>query len=185
MTNHRILTLSRIVGLMLLASTTATLARSAEIQDPPLARVRSDSSAIAEVIRQASERSILFRRLVARIDATDGLVYVDEGKCGHGVRACLTLSVQVAGPHRLLRILVESIRRQNTCDLMASIGHELWHAIELLGQPKVTNYSSAYSFFQREGPNGGGHVPFETQAAVRTGFEVGREVCVTAGREGS
>jgi hypothetical protein len=185
MPNHRTLMRRGALVLAVVASASVPPAWSADDQDPPLARVRSGSPSIAAVIHQASERSILFRGLVARIDATDGLVYVDEGKCGHGVRACLTLSVQVAGPHRLLRILVESIRGQNTCDLMASIGHELWHAIELLGQPKVTNYSSAYSFFQREGPNGGGHVPFETAAAVRTGFEVGREVCVTAGREGT
>lgn len=53
-----------------------------------LARVRSEDSQIAAVIWRASERSTTLRRLIATIDRTDGLVYVENGKCGHGVRAC-------------------------------------------------------------------------------------------------
>jgi hypothetical protein len=86
---------------------------------PPLARVRSNTPSIAAIIQDAAERSPLFRRLIETIDATDGLVYVDEGKCGHGVSACLVLSVQVAGPHRLLRILVDPHKHKRDCDLMA------------------------------------------------------------------
>ena len=65
--------------------------------------------------------------LMATIDGTDGIVYVDEGKCSHSVRACLVLSVRVAGPHRILRILVDTNRDRD--GLMGAIGHELRHAI--------------------------------------------------------
>jgi len=104
-------------------------------------------------------------------------VYVDEGKCGHSVSACIVLSVQVAGPHRLLRILVDPHKYKRDCDLMASIGHELRHAIEVLNEPNVRDYPAVQSFFEREGPTGGGEGRFETAAAVRTGFEVLAEVC--------
>jgi hypothetical protein len=144
---------------------------------PPLARVRSNTPSIAALIQEAAERSPLFRRLIETIDATDGLVYVDEGKCGHGVSACLVLSVQVAGPYRLLRILVDPHKRKRDCDLMASIGHELRHAIEVLSEPNVRDYHAVYSFFEREGPTDGGKGRFETPAAVRTGLDVGSEAC--------
>ena len=70
----------------------------------PVPRVRSNSARIVDAIAQGVERSATFRGLVDTIDATDGLVFVEEGRCGHtGVRACLLLSVTVAGPNRLLR----------------------------------------------------------------------------------
>jgi hypothetical protein len=71
-------------------------------------RVRSESPAIAAAIQAAAARSETLRRLIEAINATDGLVYVEEGKCGHSVRACLALSIKVAGPHRLLRIVVDT-----------------------------------------------------------------------------
>ena len=82
-------------------------ATTGDAQAPPLIRVRSNTPSIAAVIHVAAERSTAFRHLIATIGATDGLVYVDDGKCGHNVSACLQLSVTVAGPHRLLRILVD------------------------------------------------------------------------------
>src|SRR5712671_6004673 len=72
---------------------------TAAAQAPPLVRVRSNNPSIAAIIQEAAQRSMVFRRLIATIDATDGLVYVDEGTCGHSVSACLSLSVQVTGPY--------------------------------------------------------------------------------------
>ena len=67
------------------------------------------SAGIVEAIARGVERSATFRGLVDTIDATDGLVFVEDGACAHtGVRACLLLSVTVAGPNRLLRIFVDS-----------------------------------------------------------------------------
>jgi hypothetical protein len=131
-------------------------------------RVRSASPAIAVAIREAAERSATFRRLVDTIDTTNGLVYVEEGFCGHSVRACLVLSIKVAGPSRLLRILVDT--RKTDGELMGSIGHELQHAVEVLSDPSVTDYYKVYSFYQREGRMVNDR--FETLAAVRAGLDV-------------
>jgi len=144
---------------------------------PPMARVRSNHPGLAAIMAEAARRSATFRRLVDTIDASDGLVYVDEGTCGHGVKACLTLGVQVAGPHRLLRILIDPRRKRSGCELMASIGHELKHAIEVLGEPGVRDFDAAYAFFERESPADRTKGRFETQAAVRTGLQVDREAC--------
>src|ERR1700704_912154 len=110
MTNQRMLTLGDVAMVLLLTMVVSAHASLAWSETPPLVRVRSNDPAIAAIMREAADRSSVFRRLVQTIDATDGLVYVDEGRCGHGVSACLTLSVQVAGPHRLLRILLDPSR---------------------------------------------------------------------------
>jgi hypothetical protein len=140
-------------------------------------RVRSHSPELADIINRASDASATFRRLIATIDRTDGLVYVDDGRCGHGVSACLLLSVQVAGPFRVLRIKVDARRRN--CALMVQIGHELQHAIEILSNPHVTDGVSAFAFFERIAPGGpiSDRGRFETAAATRAGLDVRREAC--------
>ena len=142
-------------------------------------RVRSHSPEVAALIRGASDASATFRRLIATIDDTDGLVYVDDGKCGHGVQACLPLTVQVSGPFRVLRIKVDARRRD--CTLMALVGHELQHAIELLSDPHVTDGVSAYFLLDRLAPGGpiSDRGSFETAAAERAGLDVRREACAT------
>lgn len=131
-------------------------------------RVRpNDSPLLARLLDEGANRSATFRRLVETIDQTDGIVYVQEGRCGHHVRACLALTVQVAGPHRVLRIVVDP--RRDRDELIAAIGHELQHAVEALSDPHVRNDATIYSFFDRIGPTDRGR--FETQAAIRIGFD--------------
>lgn len=148
------------------ASASSTMA--ADDRAPHLARVRSENSYISDLVREATTRSTTFRHLVDAIDATDGLVYIEQGKCGHSVRACLLISVNIAGPYRILRIRVTDIRP--SCRLMASIAHELRHAIEALSESSVRSNSAIYSFFQHEGPTDSGR--FETEAAMHAGLDV-------------
>jgi hypothetical protein len=131
-------------------------------------RVRSDMPSIAAAIQEARERSATFGRLIETVDGTDGLVYIESGTCGHGVRACLALSVKVAGPYRMLRILVDP--RQANCDLMASIGHELQHAAEVLSDPGITTNPAIFFFFHHRGSLEQGR--FETSAAIQAGMDV-------------
>jgi hypothetical protein len=134
-----------------------------------LPRVRdTGDSMIAALIQEGTERSPTFRRLINTIDATNGLVYVEQGNCHHHVRACLVLTVQVAGPYRLLRIIVDIHTTHG--ELLASIGHELQHAVEALSDPHVTDATSIFNFFDRVGQRGQDR--FETIAATQAGLEV-------------
>ena len=136
-------------------------------------RVRSNGDpSIATLIQEASARSATFRGLVEVIDATDGIVYVEQGKCGHSVRACLNLSVVVAGSYRILRIVVDT--RRERLQLMAAVGHELQHAVEVLSNPKLTSAHAVYMFFMQEGPTGSER--FETPAAIHAGLKVDAEL---------
>jgi hypothetical protein len=138
-------------------------------QVPRIPRVRDNGDpSIAKLIQEATERSVTFLRLVDTIDATDGIVYVEQGHCGHHVRACLALTAWVAGPSRILRIVVDTHRDRG--ELLASIGHELQHAVEAIGDPHVTNAHTMYSFFDRIGPTSEGR--FETEAAIHAGMDV-------------
>ena len=139
---------------------------------PSLERVRSDNPVIAAAIRNAPAGSATLRRLLERISVTDGLIYVDEGQCGHSVRACLVLTITVAGPHRVLRILVNT--RKAGDHLAEAIGHELQHALEVLSEPAITSSHQVFHFFLRVGPTGSER--FETEEAVKVGMNIGAEL---------
>jgi hypothetical protein len=112
--------------------------------------------------------------VVDTINGTDGIVYVEPGRCRKHVRACMTLRVAVAGPNRILRIVVDP-RKRADCDLMASIGHELWHAVEVLREPSLTSEAALFFFYGRGGRRARDGA-WETQAAVNTGNSVRAEL---------
>lgn len=137
----------------------------------PASHIRSTSPAIAAVMLEATGRSETFRSLVATINASDGLVYVEDGKCGHGVRACLVFSVTIAGPYRLLRVVVDAKRAD--LELKGLLGHELQHVVEVLSNPSLTSGSAMYFFYRQIGYSSGDR--FETEAARLTGDTVRAE----------
>ena len=140
----------------------------------PAARpqVRSTDAVIRALMTDAASHSRTFRRLVQTIEETNGIVYVESGACGHGVRACLVMSVTPAGGYRILRILID--RRQKPRDLMASIGHELRHAIEVLENRSLVDTAGFYLFYAQGSVENGR--PFETRAAIEAGFAVRNEI---------
>jgi hypothetical protein len=144
-------------------------------QLPVVTRVRSEDPALSALVSEASRRSISFRRLVTAIEATDGLVYVESGHCSHDGLACLPLSVTLAGPYRLLHIVIDR-RSQNDEEVMASIGHELQHAIELLGERRIKSGAAIYHFYRGSGRGYMIGDAFETNAAIAAGDAVRTEV---------
>jgi len=149
---------------------------SAEVHNRP---VRSEDPTVTRLIFRASEGSAMFHQMLDEVDANKGIVYVERGRCRHGGPACMAMTVTLAGPYRILRIVVDP--RQADCDraLMASIGHELWHAIEVLREPSLTSYDAIFHFYYRDGRrkehavSGGG---FETPAAINAGHTVLRQL---------
>ena len=137
------------------------------------AQVRSTDTVIQGLITEAAGLSRTFRRLVETIEGTDGIVYVESGACGHGVRACLMMTVTPAGSYRILRILIDL--RQKPRDLMGSIGHELRHAIEVLENRALVDSTAIYLFYAQVASNSNGQ-PFETRAAIEAGFAVRNEI---------
>jgi len=135
--------------------------------------VRSNSAVILALIQQATERSATFRGLIETIDASDAIVYVWDGKCGHGVRACFHTVTTAAG-HRMLFVRLDTSKDVDW-NLMGSIGHELRHTIEVLNEPLVRNNADMFFLYQRIGYHGTGN-SIETVAAVNAGNAVRSEV---------
>jgi len=150
--------------------------RVAAAETSGLPRVRSTSPRLAAVIEDARERSLTFRNLTETINESDGIVFVQEGQCGHGVRACLT-SVTVAGTNRVLWVRIDTTRVDWNADwdLMGAIGHELRHAVEVLSDRTVTNGATMYFFYLKKGSRSQTGT-FETRAAVQAGEAVRAEV---------
>ena len=136
--------------------------------------VRSESPIVRSAIALARERSATFRRLLESIETTDGLIYIIEGECPRGAGACLPMSMEIAGPRRLLRILVNP-RWYPGCEMVEAIAHELQHARESLADRKVRTTPGLFRLFERIGPTGSG--TFETRAALHMGMIVEREAC--------
>ncbi|HEU5257844.1 MAG TPA: hypothetical protein VFU28_17765 [Vicinamibacterales bacterium] len=141
-------------------------------QPVPGRHVRSSNSELIALIDRAGERSATFRSLVDTINASDSIVFVEPGKCGHGVRACF-VSVTAVDSHRYMRVVVDT--RKADWDLMGSIGHELRHTIEVIGQPSIRSNASKYFFYAQNGTEGT-PTARETRAAVDAGNTVRDEV---------
>jgi hypothetical protein len=141
-------------------------------QPVPGRHVRSSNSDLIALIDQAAERSATFRSLVDVINRSDSIVFVEEGDCGHGVRACF-VSVTAADSHRYMRVVVDT--RKADWDLMGSIGHELRHTIEIIDQPSIRSNAGKYFFYAQNGTHGTATAR-ETQAAVDAGNSVRDEV---------
>ncbi len=136
------------------------------------ANVRSSSPVINAAIEAAMKRSATFRQLVATINASDSVVFVNEGDCGHGVRACF-VAVRSSGTHRYMFVKVDP--RKRDCELMTSIGHELRHTIEVIGDPSVRSDAGKFFFYENIGRQSVGGTR-ETFAAMDAGNAVRSEI---------
>jgi hypothetical protein len=143
-------------------------------------RVRSGSPKLTALIKAAEPRSSTFRALLASIEATDGIVFVEDGTCGHGVRACLAWSVTLAGPYRMLFIRLST--RGRDVDLTASIAHELQHALEVLGDRSLRSSRAVGDFYRNTRPFST-RPALETALAIETGNAVAREMQHSRARE--
>lgn len=82
--------------------------------------------------------------------------------------------VTTAGAYRMVWIKVDTER--TGCDLIASIGHELRHATEILIESDLRSTHEMHFFYTRTGLRGPGRGGFETTAARDAGIAVRSEV---------
>jgi hypothetical protein len=135
-------------------------------------QIRSGDARIVALIARATEQSPTFRGMVETIEATDGIVYIERGVCRSGARACL-IGVTKPGAMRFLWIRVDL--RKIDRELMALMGHELQHAIEVLRNREVVSTGEMVLLYERKGmkdASGG----FETVSAIEAGQSVALEL---------
>jgi hypothetical protein len=143
--------------------------------DPP--RVRPLDPSLTRVVDAGRHRSPTFHALVERLEAGDVVVYLQYGQLPGGVQGRLIFLSAVAG-YRY--VMVEVDRQLDTPRLIAIVGHELQHAVEILDQPQIVDHATFARAYERSGftrryfPEGG--VGFDTAAAVQAGRHVWREI---------
>jgi hypothetical protein len=135
-------------------------------------RVRALDAPVRELIEIGAERSETFRRLLTLIEATDGLVYVERARCRLKVPACLMFPSAGSEQTRVLRIYIDD--RKSDRDAIASLGHELQHALEVLQEPAVRSTAAMHLFYHRQARRLGD--TFETNAAIVAGDSVRAEL---------
>lgn len=168
-------------GLMAALVCSATLAHAQDAPSgPPVVRLRPTTPRLATLIDEAKSLSPTFGNLVASLEATDGMVFIDEGKCPRAAPACLKLRMTQAGRHRVLFVVINTARPD--VRLMASIGHELQHALEVLADPLVQT-TTALRLFYLGGKSEYTRDLVETAAAQSAGDRVLREIQRSRTRE--
>jgi hypothetical protein len=156
----------------------ARLTAAADAELTPVApaapgmHLRWDTPVIGAAIRDAIERSRTFREMVDAINASDAYIVISAAPCGHGVRACF-VSVRTAGANRYMFVRVASDKRD--AELMASLGHELRHTLEVIADPSVRSDFEKFFFYERTALHGPSHTT-ETLAARDAGNAVRDEI---------
>ena len=115
----------------------------------PLVRLKPADPEMRRLIGEGYGRSTSFRELVDAIHRTNAIVTVQFGLCANGrFRSCVT---NVAGDHRARSIRIKVNTRTTDNRLIATIAHELWHAIEILGEPGATDPERVLALYRRIG----------------------------------
>jgi hypothetical protein len=138
-------------------------------------RVRPNDSRIATVLLDGLRRSPSLGALVDRIEASDVIVYLEmQPNLGRRLAGCLTWITSV-GRYRYVRA---SINPELSPDaLIAAIGHELQHVIEIIEHPSVTDPSSLLALYTRIGRGNSQLAPtLDTDAARAAGAQVREEL---------
>lgn len=141
---------------------------------PYVPHVRVRHGALEPYLREAIEKSATTRELVATLDASDVIVYLELLP---GMPPTLPAGLSYAGsggPFRYLRI---SLNPANTrAQMLAMIGHELQHAVEIVAEPKVRSTRDLAKFYKRIGLSSHAGETWDTEAARKVGRLVSREV---------
>jgi hypothetical protein len=164
------------LGVLLLFSSLAAA-------EPPRdgSHVRTIDARLHADINDGLARSSLFRELVAKLDASDVIVYA-QSDCGMSRRLFGRLAFMGAGGgRRYLHILISCALTDD--QQIAALGHELRHAIEIADAPSVVDTVSLGKQYQRIGfashgvARGAG---FESRAAIDAAHQVWAELSRSA-----
>ncbi|MEO5740019.1 MAG: hypothetical protein ABIS29_05445 [Vicinamibacterales bacterium] len=140
------------------------------------ANLRPQDDRLTQLVRAGIARSATFKSLVDRIEASHVIVYVAINPLiKSNLSGMLTWMTQ-AGGHRYLRASISNALGPD--QMIATIGHELQHAVEVIEDEAVNDEETLVALYRRIGQQSGAASPsrWETEAAQRTGFVVRKEL---------
>jgi hypothetical protein len=145
--------------------------------------LRPETPGLRSLMTRAAERSPIVRRLIDQLDQSSVIVYLR-----HRVFGPVTVDGQIgllsaSSTHRFLVIELACDRSELT--QMATLAHELHHALEIAGEPSVVDIPTLMRFYTRVGSKlqpRGVTMTFETQGAADTGARVRHELLASPTR---
>ena len=139
-------------------------------------RLRPQDSRLELVLKEGAARSATFKALVDRIESSNVIVYVALNPIMKSSLSGMLTWMTRAGDYRYVRA---SISTELTFDQMiATLGHELQHAVEVIEDETVVDEKSLVALYRRIGHQNSSAAParWETTAAQQAGFRVRREL---------
>jgi hypothetical protein len=159
----------------LLLSLTFALAplSSTAALDSPQRHVRTSDKPVRNLLKRGFTRSATFARLLARLEYSDVIVYIElVPRLPGALEGRMMMLPRVQGA-RYVRIQIAL--RGSPDDSIALLGHELQHAIEIAEATDVADEAGLVRLYQRIGMSGGQHL-YDTIAAQQMGRVVRREL---------
>jgi hypothetical protein len=146
------------VGLLLLVLTMVS-------QDSSIRHVRATEPKVISLIAAGISKSATFRHLIATLDESDVIVYIEPKLTRQALGGYLAHNIVTNGDYRYLHLALETSGSRRR--LVSLLAHELQHAAEVAQSPEVRDPVSLERMFERL------HVAFgcgsttcsETQAA--------------------
>ena len=168
------------LALVVAAGMVAVVGADAHEVANPKARVRALQPSVETLIKTGIERSPSFRRLVHRLEQSDVIVYIDAR---YDLRAGVGASMRflaTSASDRFVRIQLDA--RHNRHALVALLGHELQHAVEVADNAAIRSADDLRVFYRdtglRTGPDS-----FDSEAAREMGYLVRAELLTKPGAD--
>jgi hypothetical protein len=158
---------------LILLSCVSTTVKAQRFDGGP--RVRPNDGRTAAILNDGLSRSETLRVLVDEIEQSDVIVYLEiQWNLRRGLAGSLTW---ITGT-KSLRYVRISLSPDLTGDVMvATLGHELQHAVEIARQPSIISSATLASYYATNGLRMAAHWNgWDTVAARQTGDEVRREL---------
>ena len=146
---------------------------SAAVLERSAYRVRSTDIRALAWIQAGAERSATFRDLLNRLSDSDLIVYVQvvdriTNAFGHTYFVTSTETVRY--------VRIEVVVAGNFAEMVALVGHELQHAVEIAGAPRVRDRQSLAQFYLGMGDNSLANGQYDSAEARLTEGRVKREL---------
>ena len=137
-------------------------------------RVRSATPRVGQLIDDGIRRSRTFAQLITEVHATDVIVYVEATFGLPPDVSGRILLAGVAGNQRYLRVQVRATLPRD--QMIATIAHELRHALEVAGDRTVVDEKGFVALYRRIGDAAQACGGYDTEAARVTGRRVRDEL---------
>jgi hypothetical protein len=145
----------------------------------PFKSVKVFHPVLRQLVAEGHARSATFRGLVTDLDASDWLVFVQPGPCPEKAAvACLLHVVGEFEGSRYIRLLVNH-KHRHPDNVIATLAHEMQHALEVAQAPEVKDTATMRALFERIETvrvRSATATAYETAAARQIGEQVLREL---------